>query len=133
MIEPAPEMEVRPELKVDYGYTDIGVVGFDATGFNTSSAVSADFGSISLLETALRTEVLWFMGDGDRTTLSLAPSINCRKETGQSSSSDCGGGVELGIANQSADGMTQLNANYAFSKVGNIEQQSITLSLEMQF
>lgn len=133
VIEPAPKMEVRPELKVDYGYTDIGVVGFDATGFNTSSAVSADFGSISLLETAFRTEVLWFMGDGDRTTLSLAPSINCRKETGQSSSSDCGGGVELGIANQSVDGMTQLNANYAFTKVGNIEQQSITLSLEMQF
>ncbi|MEC8197534.1 MAG: hypothetical protein VX228_14790, partial [Pseudomonadota bacterium] len=58
---------------------------------------------------------------------------NCRKETGQSSSSDCGGGVELGIANQSTDGMTQLNANYAFTKVGNIEQQRITLSLEMQF
>lgn len=29
--------------------------------------------------------------------------------------------------------MSQLNAAYAFTKVGNIEQQSITLSLELQF
>lgn len=133
VVKPTPNMQFRPKFTVDYGFTDIGLVGFDATGFGTTSAVTSDFGSISLLETALTPEFLWFMGDGDRTTLSLAPSYICRTQTGRTSKSDCGGGIEFGIANQSSDGLTHLNASIAYNKVGSIEQQSLNLSVEMQF
>ena len=133
VLNPAPNMEFRPKFTVDYGYTDIGLVGFDATGFGLNSVVTSDFGAVSLLEIALTPEIRWTVGDGARTVVSMAPSYICRMQTGRTNQTNCGGGLELGIANKSADGMSHLTASYSYNKVGSAEQQSINLSVEMQF
>lgn len=137
VIQAAPRVQIRPNVAVDYGYAEIGAVGLNATAFGLTNTVRTDFGSVSVLEGSVSPEMIFALNadqtDAATTSLRFAPSVICRQQSGRVNSSDCGGGVTLGLSSQSQDGSSRLSAEYEFTEVGGTTQQNLNLSLELQF
>ncbi|MEO0369839.1 MAG: Ig-like domain-containing protein, partial [Pseudomonadota bacterium] len=125
-------VELRPNLAVDYAYAQVGVTGLDATAFGLAAPVSADFGSVWVLESSFTPEIIWSLAQvgTQNTALTFAPSLICREEGGRVGRSNCGGGLELGLQYTSPDGRTRLDATVEGTEVGGTTQERFNLSVE---
>ncbi|MEO0370591.1 MAG: Ig-like domain-containing protein, partial [Pseudomonadota bacterium] len=128
-------VDLRPNLAVDYAYAQVGVTGLDATAFGLAAPVSADFGSVWVLESSFTPEIIWSLvqAGAQSTALTFAPSLICREEGGRVGRSNCGGGLELGLKYTSSDGRTRVDATIEGTEVGGTTQERFNLSVERQW
>ena len=131
-IELSSAVELRPNLAVDYAYADVGVTGLDATAFGLAAPVSANFGSVWVLESSVTPEIIWWLAQSgtESTALTIAPSLICREEGGRIGRSNCGGGLELGVKYTSPDGRTRFDATIEGTEVGGTTQERFNVSVE---
>ena len=130
----ASGIEFRPGLSIDYGMTDIGLVGFQAQAFGLNSLITDDFGSVSVLEFSLTPEIIIpiDMGRSDM-RFSFAPSLVCRHTTGRVDDEECGAGIAIGLASTSADGNSHFGFEVDHQYTGMSESTSAEVFFEMQF
>ncbi|WP_247745115.1 Calx-beta domain-containing protein [Shimia sp. R11_0] len=127
-------IELRPQLAVDYGWAELGVLGFRADAFGTSGFVRDDFGTVSVLDLSFTPEIVIPLNIVEgRATFSLNPEVICRRTTGVSGQSDCGSGIGFDVSGQSADGRTRYGVSIDAEDVGSISQSSGQFFVEVQF
>ena len=131
--------EVWPTLVVTHGVTNVGDVGFTGIAYGlTDTTLSLDAGKVSLTSLSftpeVRKQVLMSGGKGvgSSSMATFAPRYTC-EQTGNSSSRECGSGASLGVTTASEDGLTNLNAQIQYDKVGSTARRSLQLSFERKF
>ncbi|TNC49552.1 hypothetical protein FHG66_10550 [Rubellimicrobium rubrum] len=123
--------EIRPELSVAYGFTDIGDLDLDATAFGTTDDVTATIDGVDYATVRFTPEFLLPLDQlSDATTLTVAPSLVCEWMDGEQ---ECGGGLRLGIEGTSQDGMTGWNISLSADRVGDRTRTGIEASIEHKF
>ena len=123
--------EIRPELSVAYGFTDIGDLDLDATAFGTTDDVTATIDGVDYATVRFTPEFLVPLERlSDDTTLTVAPSLVCEWMNGEQ---ECGGGLRLGLQGTSRDGMTGWNVSVTADRVGDRTRTGIEASIEHKF
>ena len=115
---------------MDYGTTEIGVVGLTAGAFGLEDSVEADFGSVSLLESSFTSEIVTSL---DQAKLRFAPSLVCTVVDGESGSSDCGAGVLVGVDQTIGDDIGRWGFEIDYQSVGSRESIGATAFLDVRF
>lgn len=130
----ASGVEFRPNVSLDYGQTEIGIVGLQAEAFGLTSVVTEDFGAVSVLELSLTPEVIFPLASaGGETRLSIAPSLVCRHTTGRVDEEECGAGLAVSIDGQSADGQARFGIGIDHQDTGETTKTSAAIYYETQF
>jgi len=130
--------ELWPELSFTYGYTDIGVIGLTGTAFGVSdSSLTLDAGYVALGTLSFAPEFIIPM-DGrpaleSNRMLSFKPNVTCEMVKSGSSTSNCGGGVALGIYAVSQDGQALLDAKVRIDRIGDVTRTGLELSFDYAF
>ena len=131
--------EVWPTLVFTHGVANVGDVGFTGIAYGlTDTTLSLDAGKVSLTSLSftpeVRKQVLMSSGKGvgSSSMATFAPRYTC-EQTGNSSSRECGSGASLGVTTASEDGLTNLNAQIQYDKVGSTARRSLQLSFERKF
>lgn len=131
-------LEFRPELAISYGRTWIGDVRFSGRAYGLSDdSQTLDAGVVSVASVTLRPEAIWSLdGDasGDGTTrLSVAPRLLCDRVIATVRTSDCGGGIEVGVGSRSRDGLRNADVRVVMDRVGGRTRSSVALGFEQRF
>lgn len=127
-------VEFRPQLAFDYGQTDIGVVGLQASAFGLTSPVSTDYGAVSILDMTVATEVIFPIDmQAGFASLSFEPQLICRRTTGSVDEESCGGGLGLGLEGETENGNTRYGIEVDVTEVGGIRQSAARLFFEAEF
>lgn len=130
--------ELWPELSFTYGYTDIGVIGLTGTAFGlTDSSLTLDAGYVALGTLSFAPEFIIPM-DGrpaleSNRMLSFKPNVTCEMVKSGSSTSNCGGGVALGLYAVSRDGQALLDAKVRIDRIGDVTRTGLELSFDYAF
>ncbi len=130
--------ELWPELSFTYGYTDIGVIGLTGTAFGlTDSSLTLDAGYVALGTLSFAPEFIIPM-DGrpaleSARMLSFKPNVTCEMVKSGSSTSNCGGGVALGLYAVSRDGQALLDAKVRIDRIGDVTRTGLELSFDYAF
>jgi hypothetical protein len=130
--------EFRPELALSYGKTWIGNVGFTGESKGvTDDTLSVDAGNVAITDLTFRPEFLLPL-DGlrvaeSRSLLSLAPHVACEYVAAITSATECGGGIDLGIATRTADGLGSMNAAIRIYRLGSSTQSAINFDYKYEF
>jgi surface protein len=127
--------EVWPTLAVTHGVTNVGDVGFTGIAYSlTDTTLSLDAGKVSLTSLSFTPEVRmpFQLQEGSSSMATFAPRYTC-EQTGNSSSRECGSGAALGVTTASEDGLTNLNAQFQYDKVGSTALRSLQLGFERKF
>ena len=130
--------ELWPELSFTYGYTDIGVIGLTGTAFGlTDSSLTLDAGYVALGTLSFAPEFIIPM-DGQSALesnrmLSFKPNVTCEMVKSGSSTSNCGGGVALGLYAVSRDGQALLDAKVRIDRIGDVTRTGLELSFDYTF
>ena len=130
-------LDLRPELSVEYGYTNIGDVALDVarTGTSLSDVVSA--GNVELGRISLRPEFVFPIELNspryDHADFTFAPSVSCEYIRTTVSDDDCGGGIELEWSATSADGLTEFSARVSHENINGNTRDSVALQFESEF
>ncbi|WP_085864926.1 Ig-like domain-containing protein [Pseudooctadecabacter jejudonensis] len=127
-------IEFRPNASLDYGRTELGLIGFQADAFGLSSSVEQEFGAVSILELSLTPEVLIPLETGGAlNTLSIAPSLVCRYTDARVDSENCGGGLAVGLDGVSDDGLSRYGISLDVQRTGDTERRSAEVYYELEF
>lgn len=127
-----------PELAFSYGQTWIGDVSFTGRAYGlVDDTLSLDAGSVSLADITLRPEFRFSL-DGlpvvdSLSVFSFAPRLVCQEMRTDTVTRGCGGGAEIGVSGQSADGQTTYDARIIADRVGNRTGTSLQLGFERRF
>ncbi len=130
--------ELWPELSFTYGYTDIGVIGLTGTAFGlTDSSLTLDAGYVALGTLSFAPEFIIPM-DGrsaleSNRMLSFKPNLTCEMVKSGTSTSDCGGGLAVGLYAVSRDGRALLDAKVRVDRIGDITRTGLELSFDYAF
>ncbi|MEL7092493.1 MAG: hypothetical protein AAFN94_12230, partial [Pseudomonadota bacterium] len=127
-------IEFRPSLAIDYGRTDIGIVGLQASAFGLTSIVNQDFGDVSVLEISLSPEVIVPVTAAQiPTSFRINPRLVCRFTTGRVDDDECGAGLGLGLDAESADGRQRYGFGLDYQDTGTSQRSSAEVFFELQF
>lgn len=130
--------QVLPELAFSYGQTWIGDVGFTGRAYGlVDDTLSLDAGSVSLADITFRPEFRISL-DGlpvkdSLSVFSFAPRFVCQELRTDTVTRGCGGGAEIGVSGQSADGQTTYDARIIADRVGSRTGTSFRLGVEHRF
>jgi uncharacterized repeat protein (TIGR02059 family) len=130
--------DIWPKLSMSYGRTWIGDVGFTGSAYSlVDSTLSLDAGSVTLANVMFRPEFRIPL-DGLQAAQSLslltfAPRMICEQVTATTTTTNCGGGAELGIAAHSADGLSNVNAKITADRLGDSTKSGLQFNLEHRF
>jgi hypothetical protein len=129
--------EVWPTLALNHGVTSVGDVGLTGIAYGlTDTTLSLDADKVSLTSLSFTPEVRVPFelqeGSSASSMATFAPRYTC-EQTGNSSSRNCGSGAAIGLTTASEDGLTNLNAQFQYDKVGSTTRRSIQLGFERKF
>lgn len=129
-----PGYRLLPGVRLDYGYSDLGTVGFDATAFGGTSYVTTSPDAVSQLSVRFAPELQISLGAHAQNMLSIAPSLNCayQKGTGRSGTR-CGSGIALGLEGVSRNGRTRFSFEAAYQETGASRKEVLKFSIESKF
>ena len=123
--------EIRPELSVAYGFTEIGDLSLEATAFGTSEEVLAQIDGVDYATVRFTPEILIPLRRvSDDTSLEIAPSLLCEWADGERS---CGGGLRLGLHGTTEDGLTTFVVGIDADLIGDTSRVSLGASIEHRF
>jgi hypothetical protein len=123
--------EVRPELSVAYGLTDVGDVSLDATAFGASEEVTASIDGVDYATVRFTPEVLIPLGRvSGNALLEVAPSLLCEGADGERA---CGGGLRLGLRSTSEDGLTSFEVGVDADLIGTTSRIGLRAAIEHRF
>ncbi|UYP69484.1 autotransporter outer membrane beta-barrel domain-containing protein [Thalassobacter stenotrophicus] len=130
--------ELRPELAFSYGKTWIGDIGLNnIVGGVVDNVVSLDAGDVTIANLTLRPEFIWALDGGavaqSAAQVSFAPRLVCEEVRTSVTSSDCGGGAEVGYTRQSEDGLSNTEFRVVMDRVGNSTRSSLALNFKRKF
>jgi hypothetical protein len=129
--------EVWPTLAFTHGVTNVGDVGFTSIAYGlTDTTLRLDAGKVSLTSLSFTPEVRMPFelqeGSNNSSIVTFAPRYTC-EQTGNSTSRECGSGAAIGLTTASEDGLTNLNAQFQYDKVGVAARQAVQLGFERKF
>uniref|UniRef100_UPI0037354758 Ig-like domain-containing protein n=1 Tax=Yoonia maritima TaxID=1435347 RepID=UPI0037354758 len=130
-------IEFWPHLSLDYGYSEIGTVDFDARAYGLFDEVSLEGGEVSIFKLSFEPEIKIAVtgeveGQGS-TTLTLTPRLVCQSLSGTTTTQECGGGAGISLSSRSADNLGHFNAGLAVDRVGETVQSNLHLKFERRF
>lgn len=108
--------EIRPELSLAYGYTDIGDLDLDVTAFGMTEDVTASIDRVDYATVRFTPEILLPLQRlSDDATLVVAPSLGFEWADGDR---ECGGGLRLGLRGTSWDGISGWDISLTADRIG---------------
>ena len=123
--------EIRPELSLAYGRTDIGGVNAVALTPGGTADLLANIDGVNLATVRLTPEIIMpFDFQGIGSTLSFAPSLICEWSDDDQS---CGAGLALSLRGQTDDSLTTYELTLDADRISDVTRASITLNLVHQF
>lgn len=129
--------ELRPELSLDHGYTQIGDVDLAVTTAASSLDHVVDAGDVQLTVLRLTPEIFIPVDietDAyDVTELRIAPSLVCEVITTGTTDQDCGGGLELEWSSFSNDGLQEFSASMSREVIGQSSRNNFGFRIEVAF
>ena len=130
--------EVWPALTFTYGKTNVGNVDFTGKAYGiTDTTLSLDAGKVHLASLSFTPEIRMpfeLQESSDTSSMAtFAPRYTCEQTSSNSSSRNCGSGAAIGLTTASEDGLTNLNAQFQYDKVGSTTRRSIQLGFERRF
>ena len=130
--------EVWPALAFTYGKTNVGNVDFTGKAYGiTDTTLSLDAGKVHLASLSFTPEIRmpFELQEGSDTSsmATIAPRYTCEQISSNSSSRNCGSGAAIGLMTTSEDGLTNLNAQFQYDKVGSTTRRSLQLGFEHTF
>jgi len=130
--------EVWPALTFTYGKTNVGNVDFTGKAYGiTDTTLSLDAGKMHLASLSFTPEIRMpfeLQESSDTSSMAtFAPRYTCEQTSSNSSSRNCGSGAAIGLTTASEDGLTNLNAQFQYDKVGSTTRRSIQLGFERKF
>ena len=72
-------------------------------------------------------------GSDTSSMANFAPRYTCEQTSSNSSSRNCGSGAAIGLITASEDGLTNLNAQFQYDKVGVAARRAVQLGFERKF
>ena len=124
--------ELRPELNLTYGYTDVGNVTLAG---GTSSVVDA--GGVTLGRISFEPDFIFAMDAGtsrfDETSFWVTPSVTCEYQKATTSQHECGGGLALEWTAGSHDGQHDFSVRLSREVLGGESRDTVSLQLESAF
>ena len=106
--------ELRPELSAAVGYSDIGDIALGLTTGTSNLADAIAAGNVTLATVSFTPEFIFPVNVTsqafDESDFSVAPSLTCEYIDTSTSTTDCGGGVELEWSAKSNDGLREFSA-----------------------
>ena len=124
--------ELRPELSLSFGYTDIGDV--DITG-GTSPVVDA--GGVTLGRVSFEPDFIIPLANGrsrfDTKELWITPSVTCEYQDTTVSDTDCGGGLAIQWTANREDRLLDVSVSLSREVLGGDYRDSIGFRLESAF
>jgi hypothetical protein len=111
----AKRYEIWPELALTVGRTWVDTVAFTGTAYGAGEdSLSLDAGTVTLANLTFRPELRVPL-DGavaakSKRLITLAPRLICEETNATTTATACGSGAEIGLQNQSKDGMTSSKA-----------------------
>lgn len=129
--------EIRPELAVSYGYTDLGTIGLTDRAASVDNEVIVDADYVSIANLTFRPEFLVPL-DGlsvaeSASLFTFAPRLVCEQVRTSVTTEDCGGGAEFGLSRTSDDGMSNIEFRVLADRVGSSTRSSFAINLEHRF
>jgi hypothetical protein len=129
--------EMRPELSVAYGYSDIGTVDLGVATASSSLGDIVTAGNVSLGTLSLTPEFVFPLDTMDEmfdeSEFRVTPSLTCEYINAVTSGSDCGGGLELEWSASSYDGLREFSAKIGHEVVGQSTRNSFGLQFRSEF
>ena len=130
--------DILPELRVTYGKTSIGDVGFTGTAYgNTDDTLSFHAVNVSkaaiLFRPEFRVPMNEVSGFVSTAVFSFAPRLMCERVKVTTTTNDCGRGAEIGINSTSEDSLSFTNLKVIVDRVGSSTRQSLQYNLEYKF
>ena len=130
--------EVWPALTFTYGKANVGNVDFTGKAYGiTDTTLSLDAGKVHLASLSFTPEIRMpfeLQESSDTSSMAtFAPRYTCEQTSSNSSSRNCGSGAAIGLTTASEDGLTNLNAQFQYDKVGSTTRRSIQLGFERRF
>ena len=130
--------EVWPALTFTYGKTNVGNVDFTGKAYGiTDTTLSLDAGKVHLTSVSFTPEIRmpFELQEGSDTSsmVTIAPRYTCEQTSRNSSSRNCGSGAAIGLTTASEDGLTDLNAQFQYDKIGSTTRRSLQLGFERRF
>jgi len=129
--------ELRPELSIAYGYSDIGDVDLDVM---TGPSVLGDVisaGNVSLGTIRFTPEFIFPLDPTsqmfDESQFTVAPNLACEYIRTDTSNTDCGGGLELEWSASSNDGLREFSARISRDVIGGAARDSFGLEFRSEF
>ncbi|MGY8863636.1 MAG: hypothetical protein ACKVJ2_13540, partial [Pseudomonadales bacterium] len=115
----------------------VGDVGFTGIAYGlTDTTLRLDAGKVSLTSLSVTPEVRMPFelqeGSNNSSIVTFAPRYTC-EQTGNSTSRECGSGAAIGLTTASEDGLTNLNAQFQYDKVGVAARRAVQLGFERKF
>ena len=124
--------EVWPALTFAYGKTNVGNVDFTGKAYGvTDNTLSLNAGKVHLASLSLTPEIR--MPTEASSMVTIAPRYTCEQTSRNSSGRNCGSGAAIGLTTASEDGLTNLNAQFQYDRVGSTTRRSLQLSFEHRF
>ncbi|MDA8586328.1 hypothetical protein N9L47_08670 [Rhodobacteraceae bacterium] len=129
--------ELRPELSLAYGYTDVGNVALDISTANSTLQDTLDAGSIELGRLSFEPEFFFPLNAPSslyyEATFRVTPTLTCEYLRTTSSRQDCGGGLRLEWNVSSFDALNEFSIRASREVIGGTSRNSIGLQFESQF
>ena len=123
--------EIRPELSLAYGRTDIGGVNVIALTPGGTADLLASVDGVNLATVRLTPKIIIpFDLQGIRSTFSFAPSLICEWADDDRS---CGVSLALGLRGQTADSLTTYELTLDADRISGVSRAGLTLNLVYQF
>ena len=124
--------DLRPELSVSVGYTDIGNVNVSG---GTSPIVDA--GGVTLARLSFQPDFVFSLANGqsrfDTKELWVTPSVTCEYQDTTYTDQDCGGGLALEWTADRDDGLLDVSFRVSREVLGGETRDSVGFQLESAF
>jgi hypothetical protein len=130
--------ELWPQLQLTYGQTHIGKMTFSGEAYSlVDDTLSLDAGTVSMASGTFTAEFkvpLDGLSVSDSHALfTFAPRVICERIMAADTTSNCGGGAEIGMVSRSSDGLSNLTVNIRSDRVGDTTTTGLGLNFERAF
>ena len=127
-------VELRPQLRMDYGRSEIGAIVFQADAFGLSSQISQDIGAVSVLDLAFAPEFIFpFRVGTGAAKFHLRPELVCSWTTGRVSEKACGAGLGVALDGHSQNEQVTYGLSLEMRDVGDLAGASLQAFYEARF
>jgi len=131
------QFEMRPELSLSYGATEIGNVDFSVVTSTSTLQEALNAGRVELGRLSFAPEFLFPLETTpaiyDESTFRVTPSVTCEYLRTTRSSGDCGGGLGLEWNASSSDGLNEFSVALGTEHVGGVTKNAIGLQFKSEF